>query len=78
MAREQVEGKKQGDSEEDQEVLEIHERCLEDADRRAQVLEREKRGLEEQVAKLEKEGVELKARYCVLLLLLLLTLPIQD
>merc|ERR1719237_777254 len=37
----------------EEEVLEIHERCLEDADKRAQQLEVEKRGLEEKVERLE-------------------------
>ena len=46
----------------EEEVLEIHERCLEDADKRAQLLEVEKRALEEKVEKLEVEGQELRAR----------------
>jgi len=46
----------------EEEVLEIHERCLEDADKRAQVLEVEKRSLEEKVERLEVEGQELRAR----------------
>ena len=46
----------------EEEVLEIHERCLEDADKRAQVLEVEKRALEEKVERLEVEGQELRAR----------------
>lgn len=46
----------------EEEVLEIHERCLEDADKRAQQLEVEKRGLEEKVERLEVEGQELRAR----------------
>merc|ERR1719247_2529377 len=46
----------------EEEVLEIHERCLEDADKRAQQLEVEKRGLEEKVERLEAEGQELRAR----------------
>merc|ERR1719239_2098169 len=46
----------------EEEVLEIHERCLEDADKRAQQLEAEKRALEEKVERLEAEGQELRAR----------------
>ena len=46
----------------EEEVLEIHERCLEDADKRAQLLEVEKRSLEEKVEKLEVEGQELRGR----------------
>ena len=46
----------------EEEVLEIHERCLEDADKRAQLLEVEKRALEEKVERLEVEGQELRAR----------------
>ena len=46
----------------EEEVLEIHERCLEDADKRAQQLEVEKRGLEEKVERLVVEGQELRAR----------------
>merc|ERR1712107_692577 len=38
------------------------ERCLEDADKRAQLLEVEKRALEEKVERLEGEGQELRAR----------------
>ena len=51
-------GREQGQGE----VIEIHERCLEDADRRAEGLEKESRELAGRVAALELEGQELRAR----------------